>query len=119
MTVCDDDDTLPRLLEKKLNAEHGDGFVDFLTDDDGVSIAADEWTLRFENERIAWLAIDAEPDDPDLLRTTWRQVVGEPAEQLLSEINRETDDALAARLEASGDLLSIDMARVLRQRYRE
>lgn len=116
LTAQDIDDTLPALLMERLIMQLGSDSFDLFADEEGVSIATDEWTLRFEKNGIAWLAIDAEPDEPDQLRSAWQQVVGAPAWKVLTEVNRESGDMLAMRLDASGDHLSIDIAMTLRQR---
>ena len=76
-----------------------------------VDIAADEWTLRIDGQPVtaAWLSIEDEPDDPDLLSAARRAVMSTAVDDALADANALVGGALAAALTASRDPISLDL----------
>lgn len=85
---------------------------DLIVEEDASTIAADDWSLRFESHTgdLAWLAIDTEPDDPRQYEAVLHRVVTKATRHMLSAIDRESDGRLTTLLKASGDPFSIAFA---------
>ncbi|MCC6944724.1 MAG: hypothetical protein IT335_09105 [Thermomicrobiales bacterium] len=104
-------DALSDALREVLGA---DGF-DLLPDDQGMTIAADDWSLRIESDpqAVAWLAVDDEPDDASRYEEAIRETVGAGALGALSRANAAAGHALTALLTAANDPFGLALALML------
>lgn len=93
----------------------GDDSIDLLPDDQGTTIAADDWSLRIEESpvMVAWLAIDNEPDVEMEYGPAIREALSAPGEVALAEADTELRGELCRLLNASGDRFSAALARRL------
>ncbi|MBX3071423.1 MAG: hypothetical protein KF883_13040 [Thermomicrobiales bacterium] len=104
-------DALSDALREVLGA---DGF-DLLPDDQGMTIAADDWSLRIESgpRAVAWLAVDDEPDDASMFQEAIREIVGAGALGALWRANAAAGHALTALLTAANDPFGLALAAML------
>lgn len=102
-------------IEEALTEALGMTEFDILRDDQGVTVAGDEWSLRLESEPalMAWLAIDSEPDNPSEFRKAILTAFTELGLDALGVANRGCDGQIAHLLDSSGDPISVVLADML------
>ena len=97
-----------------------DGSVDIVpvddTDQNGVEVQADDWTLFVDGWPVttSWIALDEDVTSPEALRTALESALGEPELQALESLDNRLSGDLATALAHSGDELSIALAALLR-----
>jgi hypothetical protein len=81
----------------------------------GLEIQADQWTLAIEGSPspVAFLAIDEEPADVAEMSGALDAAVEPDDLAALRELNRRLDGGLRVALQASRDMLSMELATLL------
>lgn len=109
-------ESIAREVFDRLRAFLGPEEVDLIEEPGGsLTVTTDEWSLQFDVMPVsrAWLAIDAEPEDPAQLDAARREVMPEAVEELLSQVDRDFEGGLVALLHASRDVFTEALASVL------
>lgn len=78
----------------------------------GIDISGDDWTWHLD-DRIAWFAIDDEPDNPSDYPVAIERNLTAPVITALRQIEEPVRDELAKLLAASEDPLSLAFAALL------
>lgn len=96
-------------------AELGEDACDLLADENGTTIAADEWSLRLESRPtpMAWLALDDEPEDIAACGKAIQDVLGDAGMQALVHADVATAGNVQELLRSSGDGLSLELAAMM------
>lgn len=82
---------------------------------DACEVQADDWTLFIEGWPVhqAWIALDAEPESPESLRTSLEGTLGEDDILALTRLDRALSHDVSRALTESGDDVSIALASML------
>jgi hypothetical protein len=90
------------------------GEVDVVASEDvaGIEIQADSWTLAIEAS-VAFLAIDDEPASAEEMATVLEGVIEPDDLAAMRALDHRMDGGLRIALQASGDLLSMELASLL------
>ena len=97
-----------------------EGAVDIVTveedaEQDACEVQADDWTLFIEGWPVhnAWIALDADPESVEAIRTSLEAALGERDISALTELNRALSGDVSRALAESGDELSVALASML------
>jgi len=107
-------------LQEAFGALVDDGAVDIVTveedaEQDACEVQADDWTLFIEGWPVhnAWIALDADPESVEAIRTSLEAALGERDISALTELNRALSGDVSRALSESGDELSVALASLL------
>lgn len=93
------------------------GEIDVVPGEDGagLELQADEWTLALDGDppTAAFLAIDDEPASAEEMGQALEGVMEPDGLEALRSLDRALDGSLRAALQASGDMLSLELASLL------
>jgi hypothetical protein len=97
-----------------------EGAVDIVTveedaEQDACEVQADDWTLFIEGWPVhqAWIALDADPDSPEVFRTVLEGALGEGDIRALTDLDQALSGDVSRALTESGDELSVALAAML------
>jgi hypothetical protein len=81
----------------------------------GFEIRADQWTLAIEDDpvTVAFLAVDDEPGDPASLGQALETALEPDDLDALRKLDHRWEGSLRMALQASGDMLSMELATLL------
>ncbi len=114
------DHPLVSALQDAFGTLVAEGAVDIITveedaEQDAAEVQADDWTLHVEGWPVheAWIAIDAEPESPELLRTALESALGEADIRALTDLDEAVSGDMSRALTESGDELSMALAAII------
>lgn len=107
-------------LQEAFSALVAEGAVDIVpieedAEQDACEVQADDWTLFIEGWPVhqAWIALDAEPESPESLRTSLEGTLGEDDILALTRLDQALSHDVSRALTESGDDVSIALASML------